>query len=1047
MDRKTPWRVAFVATCLLALASTAAWAGNGKITGTVTDQASGTPLISASIVLEGTKLGTVSGEDGQFFILNVPPGTYKLRVTYIGYAPFVMEEVRVSSDLTTKVTVKPTAEAITTEEVVVRAERPIIDKNATNAVRIVGSEDLEILPFRGVQNVLTLQAGVVEDEGVLHVRGSRADEIAYYVEGASVRNVVTGNTAVTLIDEALEEIQLQAGGFNAEYGGANAGIVLQELRTGGDKLRVGVLTETDNFASDGEKFLDTYSYGYANHVLTVDGPIGSGDKIRFFAASQRRVLDSTPTFWEGLSFTNGVDGVNLVDSGDRGGRSHWTDTDGDGEVDAEVLDQLKLSPGNIDHTRADAVDFNGTLVFDLEPIKLQVTGLWSDESLEFNPAPIRNMFNTERLPEADRGSSLINVKATHLLDPSMFYEVNVSRYNQTREIYDPLFKDNWWVYNDSFSVANANENFATYSSAGTNPAPMDISGFPFNRPGTPSSYIDGDDRASVYVNEEDQYWGLGGSLTKQTENHELKVGFDYQAWTTRRYQAVLNSVRSAISNTYPELDAVYDRYYAGEINQSQILDELIAKSQSLPAGDGNEDEFQALLRNTMRHDYFGYDTYGRQSDASGLEAPRKPVMGAAFIQDKLEYNDLIVNAGLRLDYFDVDSWRFKDQASPVLDATNYTLDTSVMQKTRTFTELSPRLGFSFPVSDRTVFHVQYGRFSQMPAMRSMFTGGAQLAQELGGQNFISQPTAFDIEPMRTTQYEIGFDRQFNEVASFDITGFYRDVKGQIQIARQDIASTAINAQSFNYFQNGDFATTKGLEFVFKLRRTNRLRSELYYTLSDARGTGSSTNSAVSGVENDTDLPTIISPLDFNETHRGSIYLDYRFGRDDGGPILSQLGINTLFRFTSGHNFTYSTGSLGQGGANDGGILNSVDPRNRKPLESINQSTTPWTFQVDLRVDKGFDLFGMDAKVYTYVENLLNRQNVINVYQRTGSATDDGFLTNPDLSSEIVNASGGLSYQQLYQAINIANRQHYWFNEGGDLYDEPRQIRLGIELGL
>ena len=137
----------------------------------------------------------------------------------------------------------------------------------------------------------------------------------------------------------------------------------------------------------------------------------------------------------------------------------------------------------------------------------------------------------------------------------------------------------------------------------------------------------------------------------------------------------------------------------------------------------------------------------------------------------------------------------------------------------------------------------------------------------------------------------------------------------------------------------------------------------------------------------------------------------------------------------------------QGGAEDGGILNSTDPRNRKPLESINRSTTPWTFQVDLRVDKGFDLFGMDAKVYTYVENLLNRQNVINVYQRTGSATDDGFLTNPDLSSEIVQASGGLSYQQLYQAINIANRQHYWFNEGGDLYDEPRQIRLGIEFGI
>ncbi|MDA0338190.1 MAG: TonB-dependent receptor [bacterium] len=211
------------------------------MTGTVTDQADGTPLVSASIALQGTKLGTVSDEDGRFFILNVPPGTYTLRTTYIGYAPLVIQEVRVSGDLTTDLKVRPTAVAITTDEVVIRAERPIIDKTATNAVRIVGAEDLEILPFRGVQNVLSLQAGVVEDEGQLHVRGSRSDEIAYYVEGASVRNVVTGRTAVNLIDEALEEVQLQAGGFNAEYGGANAGIVLQELRTGATDLHMSVM--------------------------------------------------------------------------------------------------------------------------------------------------------------------------------------------------------------------------------------------------------------------------------------------------------------------------------------------------------------------------------------------------------------------------------------------------------------------------------------------------------------------------------------------------------------------------------------------------------------------------------------------------------------------------------------------------------------------------------------------------------------------------------------------------------------------------------------
>ena len=201
MDRKI---YVLVAVCMLVVAVAPAWAGNGKISGAVTDKQSGDPLIRASIALEGTKLGTVSDKEGRFFILNVPPGTYTLRTTYVGYSAVVIENVRVNADLTTDLKVEASSEAIQADVVVIQAERPIIDKNATNAVRIVGSEDLEILPFRGVQNVLALQAGVVEDEGALHIRGSRSDEIAYYVEGASVRNVVTGNTAVNLIDEALE---------------------------------------------------------------------------------------------------------------------------------------------------------------------------------------------------------------------------------------------------------------------------------------------------------------------------------------------------------------------------------------------------------------------------------------------------------------------------------------------------------------------------------------------------------------------------------------------------------------------------------------------------------------------------------------------------------------------------------------------------------------------------------------------------------------------------------------------------------------------------
>ena len=1018
---------------LLALSLTPAEASKGgKIAGVVKDAATGDGLPHANIVVVDTKLGATADEKGRFFILNVPAGTYTLKATYIGYADYTVEDVRVSADLTTNLAVELTSSDIQVEEVVIRAERPIIDKTATNAVRIIDAEDLDILPLRGVSSVISLQTGVVNDEGTLHIRGSRGDEIGYYVEGASVRNVVTGGNAVGLIDEALEEIQLQAGGFNAEYGGANAGIILQELRTGGSDWDFEIMSESDNFTSDYEQRFGTYSYGYFNQVITAGGPVVGNQKIRAFLAGQRRGIGSWPTYWSGFTFED------LEDTGLRGGRRHWGE-DEEGNLVPDQIEQLEIKPGNIPHTSSEAVIFNGTLLLDYYPVQLRLTNLYSDGSAENNYAPIRNAFNTRRLVESESSSNLVNAKLTHLLDKSMFYELNVSFYTQDATSYDPLFKDRWWVYNDSVAVQRALEGtgeYTPYTQQGSRPRPYDLAGFPFNRPGTPTT---------SYSTTSDGYWGLAGSWTKQTDMHQLKAGFDYQNWTSRRYGISLRSIRSGIANTYPELDAVYDRYYNDEISEDQILDELIAKAESLDDGKGSKQDLIRLLRSTSASDFFGFDEFGREADGEGLEAPRQPTVAAAFIQDKVEYNDLIINAGLRIDYFDADSWRFKDPAAPVRDPENYTIDLASMEKTPTYTDVSPRLGMSFPVSDLTVFHVQYGRFSQMPAMRSMFAGGARLALELGGQNYIRYPTAYDIEPMRTTQYEIGFERQFSEFASFDVTGFYRDIKGQVQLRKQQLSASAVDAGAYVFLQNGDFATTKGIEFQFKLRRVNNLRTELNYTLSDARGTGSYTGSAISGVENETNLPTIISPLDFNETHRGSIFLDYRYPDNEPNPILRGLGANLLMSFTSGHNFTLVTGSIGQRGPENAGVLDSFDPRSRKPLESINRSTTPWTFETNLRIDKGFSLFGLNAKVYSRIINLFNRKNVLNVYNRTGSDKDDGFLTNPELSQQIVEASGGQQYVQLYEAINLLNRQAYWSNEGGDIYDAPRQIRFGLQL--
>ena len=179
--------------------------------------------------------------------------------------------------------------------------------------------------------------------------------------------------------------------------------------------------------------------------------------------------------------------------------------------------------------------------------------------------------------------------------------------------------------------------------------------------------------------------------------------------------------------------------------------------------------------------------------------------------------------------------------------------------------------------------------------------------------------------------------------------------------------------------NGDFATTKGVELAFNMRRRERLQVNANLSFQDAQGTGSFPNSQRGIVGAPLDGVTIfkpqyISPLEYNNSFRGSLNLDYRFAKDDGPKWLQEFGISSLITFNSGHPYT-----LGKGGADLEG-----DARDRQPLQALNTSTTPWIFQVDLRIDKTVNIIDkLNANIYIYVINLFDRKNIENVFLRTG----------------------------------------------------------------
>jgi hypothetical protein len=993
------------------LISLSAFAQTGKITGKVTDSQTGEPLIGANILILNTTFGAATNVEGKYTINFVPPGNYDLKASYIGYQDVTIENIRVVSGLTQEVNFEMPSQSIATEEVVIISERPLIEKSSTNAVRIIDSEVLETLPSRELDKIVSLQPGVVLQNDLITIRGSRPDETGYLLEGADVKNVLDrdGGTLITLTPDAVQELLVQAGGYNAEYGNANAGIIQSNLKTGKENYKFSLRAESDNFGGyPGDTFLDTYSYGYSDYVFTMSGPLLT-DKVKVFLSGENYfVRDFAPMFFDGNpgAYSDGTlfSETKVFDTGALGGNPD----------DSQIL---TWQGGNIPGRFQNRYTFNGTALIDVKPLVVKFSSAFTWQRQRFNFPNVINLFNQERLPITDNSELLLNMKGTYLIADNIFLEGNVNYLDQRRKTYDPNFEDNLLAYSDSLLASQFGWQYAGYTSQ---PAPYDFYGFPFLRPGTlivgnPLGNTIGTNTPQIaFTKDKNNYIGGSLALTAQLKEHEVKAGGSFQRWTVRRYQ--ITGLPSILSNI--------------RLNPDNVR---------------NNGDFIAFLQNTQYAAFnnFGYDLFGNETE-QGLYAPKHPIFISGYVQDKFETEDIIINGGLRFDYINMDSWAFIDPTNPKYDETTHLPIVSTEEVIHSF--VSPRLGFSFPISDRTVFHMQYGRFVQSPSLDVAYRGPHQSAQQLIGGFAFLNPIAYNPEPIKTTQYEIGFSQQFADFAAFDITAFYKDINGQLVYAFQPVVAGAQVSQ-YPVFKNQDFATTKGVEFSLKIRRVERVRAEINYTFSDSRGTNSFAASAFGSVQVNNNVPTVIIPLDYDQTHRGSISIDYRFLKGDGGPVLENSGINLLLTFNSGHPYTLAQPtSLGQSSAWTGGVI-AGDTRQRRPAVPMNSSSTPWVYNIDFRIDKTVTIATMDLNFYIYVQNLLNTRNVINVYDQTGNGYDDSFLSSGDAANILAGERYTERFADLYSVLNLSNRQHYLDAKGYDVFSLPRQIRAGILMTL
>lgn len=937
MSRTLNWARRLTAVLVaLALAVPALAGTTGKLAGRVTDEKK-QPVSGVNVRIEGQRLGTLTDENGEYFILGVPGGRHTVRMNVLGYAAYVAEGVEVAPDFTTTLNATLRLEAVQVGEVIVSAERPLLQKDATGTTRFISGKDIQKLPTRGYRDAAAQQTGVVnfarnidsesQNGNTLIIRGGRPNETAYFVDGFSQQDPLTGSSSTAISNNAIEEVIVLTGGFNAEYGRIMSGAVNVVTREGADHYFGSVEAVSDVLAGD---WIGAARTDYNVYDVSFGGPVVKGnDDLSFYLSGERR--------WQG----------------DRA-PSRLTDLFRSQAATLGYSDEHK--PANT----LDGWTYQGKVAWQLtDKVTFKVGGLGSQD--DWRQYLHSYLFNAEHMPRyVDRN---LNLFATYnqVIDPRTFFNVSLNYFETMRKRGDGKYFD---AIHDYYQP----------------------SGNPLFDQDTPLFWNPGhvfDD----YMQRKSSYYGLQASMQSQVNrHHQVKAGMDLQLHTLRYF------------------DHYFPTNLGGDNPNLQDWD-----------GYGYDIEVDDLGRYVVR-----------ESD-KGRDGAKHPKAWSAFVQDKFEYEGVIVNGGLRFDHFNVDAASLLSERFPLGDPARPgnlpdSLEDSDLTDSRTYARLSPRLGIAFPLDERSILRFNYGQFYQQPNLQDLYVSYRFLQHKVRTGGYFVGFGNPNLRPERTTAYEVGFQRQLGERARLDLTAYYKDVKDLVEIT-----NVASSPKSFSSYRNRDFATIKGVDLGIAMRPVGNLSGSLNYSLSFAQGTGSVSNTQRNAAWVGAATPKQTSPLDFDQRHKISLNADWRQGRAADGAkglarMLEDTGINALLNIGSGTPFTPTR------------VYNEVSLASTSPDgngQPYNSRYGPWTMSLDLKATKGFKAFGLGMEAFVWALNVTDNQNAIAVYTSSGTANSTTWLQTADGQAYLDQT--GDNGQTLYDlATNNPN-----------LFTNPRLVRFGL----
>jgi outer membrane receptor protein involved in Fe transport len=920
--------------------ATAAFSGtSGKIAGKVTDKSTGEPIVGANVTVRELKMGSVTNLNGEYFILKVPPGTYTVTVSMVGYEGLTTTHVEIIVDRTTTVNASIAATDIEGETVVVVAERPVIDKNLTASEQVVTSLTIEMAGFKSVNEALLTQPGIFVDNSMLawqrgrtrgYVRGSSIVQAVYMLDNLSVNSGLVSDNYTGFNTSSIEQISILTGGYNAEYGEGRSEIVNIVSREASPGVHGTFLVRM--------RPAGVYHFGRNMYSWENNDYVSTG--IDYWTAQSKDVNsryyglppDSLLTAWRKQSTPN------------------------------DTLARYAERP---------QLEYEGTILGGInENLSLLVSGRYKNgvgifpQAIPYNPEyNFQGYVNYKITPELKIrvGGFLGGYESADYTATNM----NTSEYGQESSWLAPMRID---------------EQYAR--------AKFNLWGAPYRQWPEKREWSQLYGRVSQVLNDRSFYDFTVSYLKDRMDRSDRYGRIPLSVWLPDVVSMVPRYTLQAYYHTWTKQFSQSYQVKGDYTNQ-------ISQAHNVKAGFG-----------LKAHD-FSYENFAAASGGSRVNDANvfngNPYEGNVYVQDKFETEGLVINLGLRMDFFNQNRSAPKNMYDPlafqvgtpghVPGEPDGIPGTPELQRTSTKYAFAPRIGISHPITENAVLHLVYGHFYQRPSWTKMF--GFTFVNYTTDTTTMMDPYAKQTTYMdewqgyygnpdlgfeRTIQYEVGVDYNIADILRLDVTGYYKDATREANVITGVYPATRTATKAL-IVSNSGYSDVRGIETKFSSRFDGAfnfgLSHEVYWSYSGEVGYSRLYEPG---------SPNINVPK--GERQSQGAWADYQrikgwaslaWGKEEypvGLRWLSDFSVYSNVWWRQGDPYTYHAPGDP-----------STEPNNMRWFNY---------YQIDLRVAKGFDLMGVRAELSVEVKNLFNFQ-----FLRLLEGDDlTRYMENPDAPDEV-----------------------------------------------